>query len=101
MVVLSACQTGLGDISGEGVFGLQRAFKMAGVKSILMSLWPVNDEATQIFMTEFYRNLTNGQTKREALSSARQALGKHTFAVDGKERPGSDPHFSAAFVLLD
>lgn len=101
MVVLSACQTGLGDVSGEGVFGLQRAFKMAGAQSILMSLWPVNDEATQIFMTEFYRNLTTGQTKRQALSAARQSLANHTFTVDGTELPGSHPQFSAAFVLLD
>ncbi|MDE7347206.1 MAG: CHAT domain-containing protein [Muribaculaceae bacterium] len=101
MVVLSACQTGLGDVSGEGVFGLQRAFKMAGAQTILMSLWPVNDEATQIFMTEFYRNLMTGQTKRQAMSSARQLLAKHTFTVDGIELPGSHPQFSAAFVLLD
>ncbi len=101
MVVLSACQTGLGDISGEGVFGLQRAFKMAGAQSILMSLWPVNDEATQIFMTEFYRHLIKGQTKRQALSSARQALAKYTFTVDGRQVPGSNPEFTAAFVLLD
>lgn len=101
MVVLSACQTGLGDVAGEGVFGLQRAFKMAGVKSILMSLWPVNDEATQIFMTEFYHNLTTGKTKREALSAARQSLAQHTFTVGDKQIPGSHPQFSSAFVLLD
>ncbi|MDE5585570.1 MAG: CHAT domain-containing protein [Muribaculaceae bacterium] len=101
MVVLSACQTGLGDVSGEGVFGLQRAFKMAGAQSILMSLWPVNDEATQIFMTEFYSHLMTGQTKRQALSSARQALAKYTFTVDGIQVSGSNPEFSAAFVLLD
>ncbi len=101
MVVLSACQTGLGDVAGEGVFGLQRAFKMAGAKSILMSLWPVNDEATQIFMTEFYQNLTTGKTKRQALTAARQSLAQHTFTVDGIQLPGSHPQFSAAFVLLD
>ncbi len=101
MVVLSACQTGLGDVSGEGVFGLQRAFKMAGVQSILMSLWEVNDEATQILMTEFYRNLSAGEPKRKALTIARQSLAKHTFTIDGVQVPGSHPQFSAAFVMLD
>lgn len=101
MVVLSACQTGLGDVSGEGVYGLQRAFKMAGAQSILMSLWPVNDEATQILMTEFYRNLAAGHTKRSALREARRSLAASTFNVGGIEYQGSDPQFSAAFVLLD
>ena len=71
IVVMSACETGLGDISGEGVFGLQRAFKMAGAQTILMTLWRVNDAATQLFMTSFFRHL-NGHTKREAFRMAQQ-----------------------------
>ncbi len=96
LVVLSACQSGLGDIdASEGVFGLQRGFKLAGVNSIVMSLWKVNDEATRILMTEMYRNLYSGQTKREALSNAQSFLRSYN---NGEY---DYPKFWAAFVLLD
>ena len=64
LLVLSACQTGLGDVTSEGVYGLQRGFKIAGVNSIIMSLWEVNDSATEVMMTKFYQNLAAGKSKR-------------------------------------
>ena len=96
LVVLSACQTGLGDISqGEGVFGLQRGFKKAGANSILMSLWEVNDEATQILMTQFYKNLVSGQSKRQSLHFAQKYLREYN---NGRF---NEPKYWAAFILLD
>lgn len=131
IVVLSACETGLGDISGEGVFGLQRAFKMAGVQTILMALWKVDDEATRILMTAFYRHMNEGETKREAFRHAQQevrnykgednesenrtiASGKEKMLNKGKLSSGStqpstvanphpfaSPYYWAGFILLD
>ena len=95
MIVLSACETGLGDIADEGVFGLQRGFKKAGVSTIVMSLWEVDDEATQIFMTEFYNNLNNNQEKRKAFVNAQRTLQTMN---DGQY---SDPKYWAAFIILD
>lgn len=96
LVVLSACQTGLGDISqGEGVFGLQRGFKKAGANSILMSLWEVNDKATQILMTQFYKNLVSGQSKHQSLRSAQKYLREYNNGCY------NEPKYWAAFILLD
>lgn len=93
LVSLSACETALGKVSGEGVFGLQRGFKIAGVQSILMSLWEVDDEATQILMTNFYKNYLDGMSKQQALQEAQKAV---------RETPGfEDPEYWAAFILLD
>ena len=91
LVVLSACQTGLGEYNSEGVYGLQRAFKLAGVQSILMSLWSVDDKATAELMTEFYRSLITGQEPDEALVIAQRAL----------REKGYSPDKWAAFVLLN
>lgn len=99
LVVLSACQTGLGQVEPiEGIYGLQRAFKKAGVKSILMTLWKVDDEATQLFMTEFYRDYLKNNSKQHALKKAQEYLKNYT--SEG-EHVYSDPYDWAGFVLLD
>jgi hypothetical protein len=92
LVVLSACETAKGDITSEGVFGLQRAFKMAGVQTIIMSLWKVNDEATQMLMTEFYNNwIVKKQSKREAFNNAQNTV----------RAKYEEPEYWAGFVMLD
>lgn len=130
LVVLSACQTALGDISGEGVFGLQRGFKKAGAQTMLMSLWKVDDHATQLLMSKFYEHLLDGKTKREALVLAqkyvrdyqadepaadqtqqltasqtrrRQRLGMEDMpqSQPAKTRPYRHPRYWGAFILLD
>ncbi len=75
LVILSACETGLGfSDSGEGVYGLQRAFKLAGAKKILMSLWEVDDRATTILMTNFYRYLLEGKDANTALEISKKVV---------------------------
>ncbi len=91
LVVLSACETGKGEITSEGVFGLQRAFKQAGAQTMVMSLWEVSDDATQMFMTLFYQNMMKGLSKQEAFNAAQQSV--------REQRP--EPYYWAAFVLLD
>lgn len=94
LVVLSACETGKGTIESDGVFGLQRGFKMAGVNSIIMSLWKVDDEATCTLMIEFYKNwVIHGMNKHNALEQAKQTLRSY--------KEWEKPYYWAAFILLD
>jgi tetratricopeptide (TPR) repeat protein len=95
LVVLSACETALGRIYQEEVYGLQRGFKKAGANTILMSLGKVDDEATRILMVEFYRNLMNGKTKLQSLKEAQQYLRK----VDNGKYDA--PKYWASFIMLD
>ena len=94
LLVLSACKTGQGKVTAEGVFGLQRAFKKAGVGTIIMSLWNVDDKVTSEFMIAFYEQLTdkaNNWNKRKAFEQTKEII--------RKEHP--DPFHWAAFVMLD
>jgi CHAT domain-containing protein len=91
LVVLSACETGLGDVSGsEGVYGLQRAFKMAGVNYIIMSLWQVPDKETMEFMTLFYENLWASKDIRKSFINTQKVM-----------QTKYDPYYWAAFVLIE
>jgi len=91
LVVLSACETGLGEIKGsEGVYGLQRAFKMAGVKYIIMSLWQVPDKETSEFMKLFYTNWFKSGDIRKSFTDAQREM-----------RKKYAPYFWAAFVLVE
>ncbi len=91
LVVLSACETALGEIKGsEGVFGLQRAFKMAGVKQMIVSLWSVPDKETAELMTLFYTNWIKGNSMEKSFASAQSEM-----------RKKHSPYYWAAFVLID
>lgn len=93
LVILSACETALGDVEGsEGVYGLQRGFKMAGVKNLVMSLWKVPDVETSAFMQLFYRNLFNKQPVNDAFYHAQNAM---------KVKYRSEPNKWAAWVLIN
>jgi CHAT domain-containing protein len=93
LVVLSACETGSGEIdSREGVYGLRRAIELAGAQSQLVSLWKVNDEATSQLMALYYERLKSGEGRAQALRTAQQALRKNPARAH--------PVFWAAFIPI-
>jgi CHAT domain-containing protein len=91
LVVLSACDTGRGDVVlGQGVYGLRRAFVVAGAETVVMSLWKVNDETTRELMEAYYRNLLSGHGRATALHEAMRSL----------RRARPHPHYWAPFIAL-
>ena len=110
LVVLSACQSGLGYICTDGVYGLQRGLKTAGVKAIIASLWSVDDQATMLLMRKMYEYLGQGNPLHEAFSKARLYLKTATIEERYRrsqlpdlivEKNFDDPMYSDAFILID
>jgi CHAT domain-containing protein len=92
IVVLSACDTGRGEATNEGLFGLQRAFKKAGAQTLVMSLWQISDSVTKEFMVAFYKHLVSSQWDRhEAFRLAQEEI-KHQYP---------EPYYWAGFVIVD
>ncbi len=116
MVVLSCCETGLGYVTADGVYGIQRGLKNAGAGTIICTLWEIDDEASSYFMQRFYRHLTDGADVHEAFYAARADMRRpvvdasvSTFdaARLAQVEPASDearyddPTFYDAFILID
>lgn len=115
LFIASACQTGLGKISGDGVYGLQRGLKNAGVKAMIVSLWSVNDQATCYMMVRLYEGLEKGMSVQEAFNYARHCMtvdeeaGAYRFntaklrgSKNNSRNPiYNKPQYKNAFILID
>ena len=103
LVVLSACNTRLGKLhEGEGIVGMTRAFMYAGAKSVVVSLWNVEDQSTSLLMQRFHQRLKNGESKGEALRQAKLDMMQETIELDsiGMKQSLASPFFWAPFVLV-
>jgi CHAT domain-containing protein len=99
LVVLSACETGLGEVEvGEGVLGLRRAFQLAGAQTVLASLWKVPDAETERLMTAFFQRWLDGGGKAEALRQAQLALIKQLRVSTDARHRGAPPLYWAGFI---
>lgn len=101
LVVLSACKSAMGELVGDGVFGLQRGFKKAGVHTLLMSLWNVDDRATKLLMTEFYRNWLGVSKKQPNVSKREAFLKAQEYLRTIDNGMYKNPKYWAAFIMLD
>lgn len=89
---LASCHSGQGEVTSEGIYGLQRAFKKAGAKTVIMNLWDASDVATECFMTNFYSDLINGSKDRHKAFQ---------YARDEVRKKYSSPFYWAGFVMVD
>lgn len=114
IAIISACQTGLGYVTSDGVYGLQRGFKNAGAGCLVVSLWSVDDRATTKLMTSFQENLSNGMKVHDAFESARASLSaghtvqkrvfdnsRMTYVEYEIEESFDEPEFTNAFIMID
>lgn len=121
LFTISACQSALGHISSDGVFGLQRGLKNAGVDAMLLSLWNVNSDATAVLMKSFYSHLSSGLSIHKAFTSARKDLLNHKFesgepsvtyvfdpatmssrpVAEKREKIFNLPQYLDAFIMID
>ena len=96
MVVLSACETGIGKLyKSEGAMSIARGFQFAGAQNLLFTLWKVNDFTTSIFMDSFYQNIKNGQSYLEANTNAKRDFLNNPNVSNAKK----SPYYWSAFVF--